>query len=106
MSLLASQNKEEREFAVGQILKIRGESDLGDMGCRDRVTPFLNMDATTLIELIDQEKDTVHEPVFSCNLPQADIKQIIENPMEIPYHPLHTQSTERAVKQVRPILPN
>ena len=100
VSLLASPSLEDREFGVQQILKIRGDSDLGDMQVRDRVTPFLNMDATTLIGLIDWDKDTIHEPVFSCKFTQTEIKQILEVPMVIPYYPLHTQSTERAVKQV------
>ena len=100
VSLLASPVFKDREFAVKQILKIRGDSDLGDIRPRDRVTPFLVMEATTLIGLIDWDKDTVHEPVFSCKLTQAEIQHIVEKPMDIPYYPLHTQSTERAVKQV------
>ena len=52
VSLLASPKSADREFAVSQILKVRGDSDMGDMRRRDRVTPFLRMEATKLIEMI------------------------------------------------------
>ena len=104
VSLLSSNDAADREFAVGQILQLRGDSDLGDMRKRDRVTPFLRMDATTLIGLIDWKKDTIHEPVFSCSLTKAELNQVLDAPLAIPYYPIHTQSTERAVKQVKHIL--
>ena len=71
ISLLSSAVSEEREFAVGQILSIRGDSDLGDMSVRARVTPFLNIDATTLIGMIDWNKEKIHEPVFTCKLKKS-----------------------------------
>ena len=100
ISLLSSAVSEEREFAVGQILSIRGDSDLGDMSVRARVTPFLNIDATTLIGMIDWNKEKIHEPVFTCKLKKSEIQKVLDTPLEIPYYPLHSQSTERAVKQV------
>ena len=100
VSLLASPTQTDREFAVEQILKVRGDSDMGDMRRRDRVTPYLRMEATTLSGMIDWEKDTVHEPVFSCSLTKAQLREVVDKPMVIPYYPIHTQSTERAVKQV------
>ena len=53
LSCLGSPKREDRMFGVSQILKIRGESDLGDMKPRARRTPVLNMEATTLTDLID-----------------------------------------------------
>ena len=100
LSCLGSPKREDRMFGVSQILKIRGESDLGDMKPRARRTPVLNMEATTLTDLIDWDKETIHEPVFSCTLNQAELKRIQDIPMSVPYYTLHTQSTERAVKQV------
>ena len=100
VSLTASTDETDRRFAVDQILKLRGDSDLGDTRKRDRRTPFLNMDATNLIGLIDWDIETIHEPVFTCSLTQAEVKDILGRPLDIPYFPLHTQSTERAVKQV------
>ena len=82
--LLASSNQKDREFAVAQILKIRGDKDYGDMKVRDRRTPTINMKATKLIDLIDWEKETIHEPVFSSTLSQAELKEILESPMDLP----------------------
>ena len=73
---------------------------MGNMAPRPRKTPLLNMEAKTLTEMIDWGKESIHEPVFTCKLSQAEIKNFIKNPMDVPYYPLHTQSTERAVKQV------
>ena len=53
-----------------------------------------------LSKLIDWDKEKIHEPVFTCKLPQSELRKVLDNPLEIPYYPLHSQSTERAVKQV------
>ena len=91
VSLLASPVAANRKFAVDQILKVRGDSDLGDMRKRNRVTPFLKMDATLLTGLIDWEADTVHEPVFSFSLSKAELHEVLAKPLVIPYSPLQTQ---------------
>ena len=100
VSLLSSPVPEERKFAVDQILTIRGDSDLGDISVRERVTPLLNIEATTLIEMIDWDREKIYEPVFTCKLTQSELTKVLESPLDIPYYPLHSQSTERAVKQV------
>ena len=44
-TMLCSSDKDEREFAVQQILKIRGKNKLGDLRPRSRKNPELNTDA-------------------------------------------------------------
>ena len=101
LTMLASQDKVEREFAVEKVLKLRGKSEYGSTKLRDRRTPCINFKATTLQELIDWKKEKIYEPVFSCSLNRAQIRNIVDTPLKVDYFPLHTQSTERAVKLVR-----
>lgn len=100
LSLLASSDPSERKFGVDQILKLRGRSALGDMRVRPRKTPRLNISASTLSQLITWNKGEVQEPVFTCSLTKDKIKAFIEKPFVVPHFNIHTQSTERAVKQV------
>ena len=100
ISLLASSDPKDRKFAVNQILKLRGKSEYGDMGVRPRKTPKLNMSATTLTKLISWKSGQVQEPVFTCSLSKEEIRSFIRAPFIPPRYTSHTQSTERAVKQV------
>ena len=100
ISLLASSDPQDRKFAVEQILKLRGKSEYGDMSVRPRLTPKLNMSATTLTKLISWKPGQVHEPVFTCALSKDEIRSFISEPFIAPRYTSHTQSTERAVKQV------
>ena len=100
ISLLASSIYEDRKFAVEQILKLRGKAEFGDMSVRPRKTPKLNLSATSLINLITWKPGEVHEPVFTCSLSKADISGFLVHPFTPPLFTSHTQSTERAVKQV------
>ena len=99
LTLLASKNKEDRQFAVEKVLQLRGE-EFGDMEPRSRRTPKLNFEAKECKDLINWEKEVIHEPVFSCSLSTPEIKSIIDTPLQVVGYPLHTQSTERAVKLV------
>ena len=100
LTLLASDSKEERKFAVMKVLNLRGDNELGDMEPRSRITPEINLEAERCKDLINWDKEAIHEPVFTCGLNQTEIKAIISNPLQVASYPLHTQSTERAVKQV------
>ena len=100
LTLAASPVLEEREFAVQHIVKLRGTQDKGDIRNRPRKTPFLNFDATVLVDIIDWGKDTIHEPVFTCSLSTEQVTSILTSPLQVDYYPCHTQSTERVVKQV------
>ena len=100
LSLLASSESKDRKFAIDLILKARGKSELGDMSVRPRKTPKLNLSATTLTKLITWREVQVHEPVFTCSLTREEIKGFKNHPFTPPHFTSHTQSTERAVKQV------
>ena len=41
-----------------------------------------------------------HEPVYTCKFNQGQLKQLIEVPFSVPKFSIHTQATERCVKQV------
>lgn len=99
-TLIASDLKEEREFAVEIIIKLREGSDTGDLSIRSRVHgEAFNPEAKKLTELCSWETN-VFEPVLTCPLTLKDIKGFIEKPMVVPYRPVHGQSMERAVKEV------
>ena len=99
LALISSSDRTEREFGVKTILERRGEAEYGDRAVRSRRTPVINLQATSLTTLISWDKD-VHEPVFTTGLSRAEVQALIATPFEAPYFPSHTQSTERAVRQV------
>ena len=70
------------------------------MSPRKFLIPDVNIEAKSYVDLIHWEDEKLYEPVFTCNLTQAEVREILVRPLVIPYFPLHTQSTERAVKQV------
>ena len=99
-TLLCSEDKEERKFAVDTIIKLRGEEKLGDLINRIRVHgDTFNPDATKLVELCSWDSN-VFEPVLTCSLTMDDLKLFLVKPMVVPYRPVHGQSMERAVKEV------
>ena len=51
-------------------------------------------------DLIDWNKETISEPVFTCDLSRLQLEDLRVNPFLCPYYCNHTQSTERAVQQV------
>ena len=70
-----------------------------DLSGRPWQTPIINLEAKTLTTLISWDKD-IHEPVFTAKLPRNIIQSFVDTPFSAPYFPSHTQSTERAVRQV------
>jgi hypothetical protein len=100
VSLLASQSEGDRRFAVNQILKLRGKNNYGDTSVRPRITPKMNLSATSLQKLITWKSSQVHEPVFTCTLSNDEIKEFLSKPYDVPKFSIHIQSTERAVTQV------
>ena len=67
---------------------------------RPRVTPQLNFKAKQVKELFSWQKETIYEPIFTCSLSKAEVRNIIDSPLNVDYFPLHSQSTKRAVKLV------
>ena len=99
-TLLCSEDSKEREKAVGEILKLRGGREKGDLSNRSRVhSETFNPNAKTVSELCSWDSN-VHEPVYTCELSLSEIKEFLEAPMVMPYRPVHGQSMERAVKEV------
>ncbi|KAG0730158.1 hypothetical protein GWK47_003325 [Chionoecetes opilio] len=82
-------------FAVTQILKLRAGEEYGDTIVRPRITPKLNLSATSLQTLISWQPGQVHEPAFTCSLSGDQIQEILVKPYEVPEFSIHTQSTER-----------
>ena len=71
-TLLCSSNSENRKFAIEIFFKIRGKSKFGDISHRIRRTPTLNVNATSLVDLISWSKD-VHEPILTCSMLKEDL---------------------------------
>lgn len=100
LSLLASPIISERKFAIDQVLKLRKGREFGDNSVRPRITPKLNLSATSLSTLISWAPGKVQEPSFTCGLSTTEIlgfERVAYNP---PKFTCHTQATERAVKLV------
>ncbi|KAG0720976.1 hypothetical protein GWK47_047364 [Chionoecetes opilio] len=57
-------------------------------------------DDRSLQTLISWQPGQVHEPAFTCSLFGDQIQEILVKPYEVPEFSIHTQSTERVVKQV------
>ena len=71
LSMLSSEDKEYRKFAVHIILKISGNKEHSDMSVRPRKTPKLNLNATTLKTLITR-KIECDEPVFTSKMTKEE----------------------------------
>ena len=100
LSLLGSEDREERKFAIEKIKEVRGESEYGNKSVRDFHVPLLNVNAESLLILIDMsDSSNLHEPVLTCDIPTQDLNQFVDSPFPKPSAECHTQSCERAVKE-------
>ena len=57
-------------------------------------------DADTYHDIIDWEKETLTEPPLTYSLTDDELKHIVEEPLNVPPYKSHTQSVERAIRQV------
>ena len=71
-TMLCSKNKSERDFAVSTIMKIRGRNKLGNKKPRPRKLPELNIEATTLENMINWK--AAKEPILACDLTKAELE--------------------------------
>ena len=101
-TLLASENEEERRFAVMVIMdKIRKESNEGCSKPRKFDTSELNFQAQNFTELIDWDKVKLTEPLLSATLSTDLIVACLDNPLSVPNSwQCHSQSMERAIRKV------
>ena len=91
-------NSENRKFAIENFLKIRDKSKFGDISRRIRQTPTLNVNATSLVDLISWSKD-VHEPILTCSMSKEDLLKLEDNAMEVINFPVHAQSIDGVSKK-------
>ena len=94
LSLISNSDPQEKQFSVGQILKLRAGKEYGDNSVRPRitVTPMLNLSATDLSSWSPKE---VQEPSFTCSRSTAEIESYRNSPSIPPKFSCHTQSTGR-----------
>ena len=98
LSLLASNEEEDRRFAISKILEIRNGADFGDTSVRQVVTPNLNWDAKSLRHL--QNFESLTESNVTSSISSKDLWDFLEKPLELGKIPCHAQSWERCVKEV------
>ena len=70
------------------------------MDVRPRKTPKLNFNATTFKDFIDWNTSEILEPALTCSLSTEELCKVTDKAFETPAVKIHTQATERAVKQV------
>ena len=102
ISLLASDDEEERHFAIQMIRdKIRKGAEMGDSTPRQFKTPAVNFQAQKLTELIDWNTVKLTEPLLTATLTSDQLLGLLESPLEVPSTwQCHSQSMERAVRKV------
>ena len=98
LSLLSSTKEEDRHFAITKIASIRNGANLGDSSIRPFAPPKLNWNANSIQNIQDWSDAT--EPLLTTSIPSADLAKFLTTPLQLPKLPCHTQSCERAVKEV------
>lgn len=68
---------------------------------RKRITPELNFDATSLPEMITWEQYPDNRPhyesILTVDIPTPDLWKLLEDKLEVPDWPCHSQAVERYV---------
>ena len=107
LTMLQDPDEEMRRFAIRKIEDIRskdGNPNIGNSRFRKKETPKINFDATSLKDVIDWKgKKKMYEPLLTCHLTTEELRLFHSKPYELaPCHmwPCHTQSVERAVREV------
>lgn len=99
-SLVCSSDQEERIDGIKKIFNIRAANyNLGSTKVRERKTPLINENAEKLVQLIKWDSG-VYEPVLTTALNNSELEDLVNNPMQVPNWPCHSQAVERIVKQV------
>ena len=76
----------------------RNGANLGDSSVRPFAPPKLNWHADSIRNIQDWSNAT--EPLLTSSIPSTELPQFLATPLQIPKIPCHTQSCERAVKEV------
>ena len=98
LALLCSSSEDDRRFALSKIEVIRNGATIGDSSPRPFAPPELNWEATSIRDIQDWTKST--EPIITASIPTNELQNFLTTPLNIPKIPGHTQSCERAVKEV------
>ena len=98
LHLLASEDEEQRRFAINKILALRAGSEFGETKNRPHKVPKLNWSAMKIEDMIVWESAT--EPLHTAKLNTDDLRSFLDKPFTMPPFPGHTQSVERLVKEV------
>jgi hypothetical protein len=94
-SLIASSEKEHRRIGVRKVLELRAGPTLP---LTPASVPSINFEARNWCELIDVSSLQCHQPPCVSMISDAELEDMIEEELEPPSFPLHSQSVERAVK--------
>ena len=102
ISMLDDDDELVRRKAVSIIQDIRLKTPVPSTGrpVRPFKAPKLLYDADTYHDIIDWEKETLTEPPLTYNLSDDELVHIVEEPLNVPPYRSHTQSVERAIRQV------
>ena len=104
LSLLCSDSQADREFAIEKIKKCRKGRPISKRKkkrVRERRVPqSVNLQAETLVALIDWSQESISEPSFTIKLSLGEIESFKDVKMSPPNFYCHSQSCERAVKAV------
>ena len=100
VSLLCSDVREERNFAVEKMLALRDGRDEGVSSPRRTDPPKLNLDASNKAELIGWNNVKLPEPILTSHMGIDEIEAVRETKLEIPHFPSHTQSVERLIREL------
>ena len=98
VSLLSSDDESDRRFAIDKIISLRNGEEYGDKSVRPFSAPKLNWEAQSIREI--QDWSDVTEPFITTSILTQELNQFITPPLTLPKLPSHTQSCERAVKEV------
>ena len=97
-TLLCSESRSNREFAVEKILEVRNGKQTGDLSNSVRVhVETFNPAATEIQELCSWDSNA-YELVLACSLYLQNIRELVEIPMIVGHRPVHGQGMERMVK--------
>ena len=97
--MLADDNIHVRKRAVKVILGIRSKSAT-IRPVRNFKVPTLLYDAEHYYEMIDWEAEVLTEPPLTYRLSDDEIREVATEPLTFPSYNSHTQSIERAIKNV------
>ena len=101
ITMLSSEDEEERRFGVNVIRKIRNGADLGDSLPRQFENPSVNFDATSLQTLINWETVKLSEPLLTATMTMDQVISCLDSPLQVPSTwSCHSQAMERAVRKV------